>query len=220
MSDSLFYQDQNGEIFFEFESREQKMRVPIEFSSRHKIGGQDDLLAKAIGLKIFRKKYSRPMKVLDLTAGLGRDAFHMAQLGCEVVSLERNGVLAEALQKVWERHKGEEKLSFVHAEAKDYLLRINDTDMPDVIYYDPMFPEKKKSALAGKESQLLQLLAGHGASPEEPEILNLALAKASLRVVVKRPPTAPVISVEPQMAIKGKAIRFDIYYGRGLTYQF
>src|SRR6056297_3685403 len=47
-----------------------------------------ELLSKAIGLK----KLSRPT-VLDTTAGLGRDGFLLASLGCDVLMLESNAIL-------------------------------------------------------------------------------------------------------------------------------
>jgi 16S rRNA (guanine1516-N2)-methyltransferase len=212
VSDSLKFQEKNGEIVFEFENREQKVKVVVEFSSRHKIGGKDDLLAKAIALKSITKKTGEPLRVLDLTAGLGRDAFHMAQLGCDVTALERNMTLATALQRAWKNSDREEKLNIVHADAVHYLSGLAVGREPDVIYYDPMFPEKKKSALAGKESQLLQLLAGETSNEaEESQVFELALVKARHRVVVKRPLSAPFIGRKPEVIFKGKAVRFDVY---------
>jgi 16S rRNA (guanine1516-N2)-methyltransferase len=199
------YVETSGKNYFEFESRGQLVKVPIEFSERHKVGGRDDLLARAIG-----KKKSSSLFVLDLTAGLGRDAFHMALIGCEVLAIERNITLAMALQTAWRSKSRGETLSFEQGEALDYLKK--DSIHPDVIFYDPMFPEKKKSALAGKESQLLQLLSplSAQAEPEEKMILAAALAKAP-RVVVKRPITAPPILRRPDIEFKGKSVRYDVY---------
>ena len=55
-------------------------------------GGKGQAIAKAIGMN----KGAIP-SVLDATAGLGRDAFVLASLGCKVQMLERNPVVAALL---------------------------------------------------------------------------------------------------------------------------
>jgi 16S rRNA (guanine1516-N2)-methyltransferase len=200
------YVETDGANYFEFENRGQIVKVHVEFSARKKVGGRDDLLARALG-----KKKSQSLRVLDLTAGLGRDAYHMALIGCEVLAIERNITLVEALQRAWRSKSRAEMLSFEHSDASDYLRHLKNA--PDVIYYDPMFPEKKKSALAGKESQLLQLLSPltENAESEEGAILAAAIEKTGSRVVVKRPPGAPAILRRPDIEFKGKSIRYDVY---------
>ena len=56
-------------------------------------GGRGQPVAKAVGLK----KGGNP-SVLDATAGLGRDAFVLAGLGCSIMMLERNPVACALLQ--------------------------------------------------------------------------------------------------------------------------
>ena len=108
-----------------------------------------ELLAKAVGIKGDYKPY-----VVDATAGLGRDAFLLAYLGCRVVALERVKIIAEQLQQALQLALDDPRfaasqinLQFIHADAKDYLTQISDRELPDVIYLDPMYPERTKSAL-------------------------------------------------------------------------
>ena len=56
-------------------------------------GGAGQMIAKAVGLL----PGIRPT-VVDATAGLGRDAFVLAQLGCSVTLIERNPLVAALLE--------------------------------------------------------------------------------------------------------------------------
>jgi 16S rRNA (guanine1516-N2)-methyltransferase len=56
-------------------------------------GGRRQLLAKAIGIKS-----GYIPCVLDVTAGLGKDAFVLAALGCKVQMVERSPIVGELLQ--------------------------------------------------------------------------------------------------------------------------
>jgi 16S rRNA (guanine1516-N2)-methyltransferase len=195
---------ENKNVFIFFNG----MKIPVLQTQRFKIGGSDDLLLKAAGKK--NLKNENPT-LLDLTAGLARDAFHFAALGFEVVGLERNSFIYSALIEA-QKQSGLEKISFVNTEARSYLDSL--TEKPQVIFYDPMFPEKVKSAASGKESQLLQALA-HGDSDEsEAELAQQALLLASNRLVVKRPLPAPEVLPNPSMSFKGKAVRYDVYLAK------
>ncbi|HAD42901.1 MAG TPA: 16S rRNA (guanine(1516)-N(2))-methyltransferase, partial [Plesiomonas shigelloides] len=55
-------------------------------------GGRGEAVAKAVGIK---KGYLPD--VVDATAGLGRDAFVLASIGCRVRLLERHPVVAALL---------------------------------------------------------------------------------------------------------------------------
>jgi 16S rRNA (guanine1516-N2)-methyltransferase len=80
----------------------------------------------------------------------------------------------------------------------------------DVIYLDPMYPERSKSVLAKKEMQMLQKLIGHEEDAEH--LLTAALAAAGKRVVVKRPKTAPPLAdSSPTHSLSGKTTRYDVY---------
>ncbi|MDE5285913.1 MAG: class I SAM-dependent methyltransferase, partial [Buchnera aphidicola] len=103
--------------------------------------------------------------VLDGTAGLGKDAFILSFLGCTVYMIERNPVIAALLQDGLERAYENEKIgSWI--KKRLHLIYDNSVQMlnlsiikPDVIYLDPMYPDKKKS-LPKKDMQIFQKFIG------------------------------------------------------------
>ncbi|MBM13433.1 MAG: hypothetical protein CME57_02555, partial [Halieaceae bacterium] len=72
--------------------------VRLSFDSatmRHRRrGGQNELLGRAVGVKADRKP-----RIWDATGGMGRDAFVLADLGCEITLNERVPVLAWLLNE-------------------------------------------------------------------------------------------------------------------------
>lgn len=188
-------------------------------------GGKGQAIAKAAGLN----KGTTPT-VLDGTAGLGRDAFVLASLGCKVQMVERHPVVAALLDDGLERAKQDaeigqwvsERMSLIHASSLNALSDLaNDADFvkPDVVYLDPMYPHpesKKKSALVKKEMRVFQSLVG--ADLDADGLLEPALALATKRVVVKRPDYANWLNErKPSMAIETKKNRFDVYVNASMT---
>lgn len=195
-----------GAVFVDFASDALSYRTG-------KGGGKKESIAKAIGIK----GQTLP-RVLDATAGLGRDAFVLARLGCKVDMIERSNVVAALLADGLARAEKDESLKYwlpnsmnlYHGPSLD-LLKDWQGEQADVVYLDPMFPHRKKSAMVKKEMRLFQQLLG----PDEDAdaLLEPALALAKHRVVVKRPDTAPCLNnCEPNMAIQGKKLRFDVYF--------
>lgn len=168
--------------------------------------GNNELIAKALGLNKGHRK------ILDLTAGMGIDSIFIFKLGCDVTALERSEVIFKKLEKalqeatdIFKTYPG--SIQFFHADASQYLNQL--TQKPEVIYYDPMYPAKPKSALPKKEMQIFRKLVGDDLDGEE--VLKLALLKAEKRVVVKRPVYAEPLLKKPSYAIEGKLVRFDVY---------
>jgi len=178
-------------------------------------GGRGQSIARAIGIR----KAPLP-SVIDATAGLGRDAYVLATLGCEVTMLERSPVLAAMLENGLQRAIDQEpddpvfqRLRLINTDARDYLDCLESSHHADVIYLDPMYPHRDKHALVKKEMQILQQLLGN--NDDAPAILANALSVARQRVVVKRPVWAePLDGPVPRHEIKGKTTRFDIYPSR------
>ena len=87
------------------------------------------------------------LRVLDLSAGLGIDAVFLAQLGYEVTALERNPLLYLALSQAKNQCTDDfcKNINFVFTDAKTFLKSTENKF--DICYFDPMFPQKKKSAL-------------------------------------------------------------------------
>ena len=178
-------------------------------------GGNKQLLAKAIGIKGGIKP-----TVLDATAGLGVDAFVLASLGCEVVMLERSPIIGALLQDGLDRFKKNSqykniKLDLHVLQAHDYLDKIFHAKIkkPDIIYLDPMYPERKKRALGKKSMRILHELVGK--DEDAAEVLTLALQCAKKRVVVKRPSYAENLGLlKPDLVFSlGKSCRYDVYLG-------
>ncbi|MGF1867299.1 class I SAM-dependent methyltransferase [Enterovibrio norvegicus] len=179
-------------------------------------GGKGQSIAKAVGLN----KGATPT-VLDATAGLGRDAFVLASLGCKVQMVERHPVVAALLEDGLMRAKADadiggwvsERLSMVHASSHDALNQlVNDATLtrPDVVYLDPMYPHKKKSALVKKEMRVFQSLVG--ADNDADGLFAPAYELATKRVVVKRPDYAEFLADKtPSTQIETKKNRFDVY---------
>jgi 16S rRNA (guanine1516-N2)-methyltransferase len=166
---------------------------------------QQHPLVKAIG---FKRGASIP--ILDLTAGVGDDAYLLATLGCRVLMIERHPIVALLLQDAMRRLSMTEPdlpLAFKFIDAKDYLLSgIN----PDIILYDPMFPKTNKSAKVKKSMQFLQAIVT--TDQDADALLRQALQVAMKRVVVKRPSIAkPLADIPPHFSVAMKNYRFDVY---------
>lgn len=81
---------------------------------------------------------------------------------------------------------------------------------PDVVYVDPMFPLRKKSAKVKKQMQAFHAIVG--TDPDADNLLANALAVARYRVVVKRPSGAGFLAeTKPNYSLEGKSTRYDIY---------
>lgn len=181
-----------------------------QYRQRH-INVGSELIAKAIGVK----SLGAP-QVIDATAGLGRDAWVLASLGCRVTLLEKNPVVACLLRDGLARADQEPQLQEIVArmqllemDAGQYLQQL--TQRPEVIYLDPMFPERRKAAKVKKEMQCLQLLVGH--LEDGATLLPLALKAATRRVVVKRPRIAPPLAEQTaHQTVLGSTSRFDLYF--------
>ncbi len=192
-----------GAVFADFVSG----RVGHRF--RHG-GGRGQLIAKAVGIK----KGVLP-RVMDLTAGLGRDAFVLASLGCSVEMMERSPIVAALLEDGLRRAAEEPlvtevvaRMKLIEADAAECLQQVSYP--PDVCYLDPMYPHSNKSALPGKEMLLFRSVVGE--DRDSGDLLALARQVARKRVVVKRPRKAEFLNgSEPNFQLTGKSTRYDVY---------
>lgn len=175
-------------------------------------GGRGQLVARAVGVK----KNKIPT-VIDATAGLGRDAFVLAKLGCQVQMIERSPVVAELLADGMRRAEHDDEvseiiahMSLALADASQYFSALDEAERPDVVYVDPMHPERSKAAAVKKEMQLFRALVG--ADEDDAALLQAALSTARKRVVVKRPRKSEAIpGPKPSLVFEGKSTRFDVY---------
>jgi 16S rRNA (guanine1516-N2)-methyltransferase len=172
--------------------------------------GKGLLLARAVGVR-----RGASLRVLDATAGLGRDAYTLAALGCEVVACERSPIFAALLLDAAARADGDPALTRLHVQVGDTREVMRDSGF-DVVYLDPMFPARRKSALVKKEMQYMQAVLG---DDNGVELFGPALRCATRRVVVKRPVHAPRLAETPAPThmLKGKTVRFDVYVGKQIS---
>jgi len=173
------------------------------------------LIAKAVGLR------GEPLRVLDATAGLGRDAFLLACMGCTVVAVERSPLIAALLRDGLDRAAANpdaeikriaERVSLITKDARDVMKELVAADMPDVVYLDPMYPPKKKAALAKKEMRVCRLLVGD--DDDAGDLLDVARGVARKRVVVKRLRHAPPLAPDRTAEHIGRTVRYDVYQPR------
>jgi 16S rRNA (guanine1516-N2)-methyltransferase len=172
-------------------------------------GLYQDPMVKACGVKKGQR-----LDILDATCGLGRDACVLASLGANVIALERSYVLHALLQDGLQRAPVEQ-LQLVQCDAATYLQHLSEDSFPDVVYLDPMFPEKNKSALVKKDMQILQHFLDHTAdavSHETEALLKLARTRVKKRVVLKRPAWAAEIHAAAiNFQLHSRQMRFDVY---------
>lgn len=179
-------------------------------------GGAGQMIAKAVGIQ----PGVRP-SVLDATAGLGRDAFVLAQLGCDVTLIERQALVAALLADGLRRAEDDPEVAAIiermHLRCGNAIEQMQSWsgEPPQVVYLDPMFPHRDKSSLVKKEMRVFRPLVGD--DDDAPQLLQAALALATHRIVVKRPRKAPCIAgATPSYTLEGKSSRFDIYARKSL----
>lgn len=174
-------------------------------------GGRGEAVAKAVGIK-----GDYLPNVIDATAGLGRDAFVLACIGCKVTLIERNPIVSALLEDGLKRayqdaeigHFMQERMVLANVAS---IIELDPTQyFADVVYLDPMYPHKQKSALVKKEMRVFQHLVG--ADLDADAFWQPAKSLARKRVVVKRPDYAPFLAEQkPDFSHTTKNHRFDIY---------
>ncbi|MDC0149189.1 class I SAM-dependent methyltransferase [Rhodospirillales bacterium] len=173
-------------------------------------GGRGQSLPKAVGMR-----GGKTPKVVDATAGLGRDAFLLASLGAEVTLIERSlemfNLLNDGISRA--RDAGGDvaeviaRMTLIHGDAKDLLPDLS----PEVVLVDPMHPPRKKSALVKNEMRQIREIVG--TDEDSLELMQVALSTASNRVVLKWPLRAdPMDGIGPcSHQILGKSTRYDVF---------
>ena len=197
----------------------------IDFSSpqaqRRQRDYNKELVVKAMG---------KPDLVVDMTAGLGRDASLCAASGLQVVLMERNWVLFQLLKDALERLSVKNpdlasRMTVVNVDASSADLEkcsaaFNNAGSTSInVYLDPMYPPSKigrKSAVK-KDTQMLHRIVGastgaEGDAANDKRLLERALHVATDRVVVKRPlHAASLLGRAPSGSVVGSTHRFEVY---------
>ena len=176
---------------------------------------QQELLLKAAKIK-----GAQSPTAIDCTAGLGQDSFLLAAAGFTVRMFERDETIAALLEDGLTRAGNNPMISSVtkrmsldRSDSLQYLesLAQSSGQAPDVIYLDPMFPARQKSAAVKKKFQLLHVLEKPCDEAEEDALIRAAFAAGSRKVVIKRPVKGGHLAgIKPSYSITGKAVRYDV----------
>ena len=193
----------------------EKGRVRVDFGGgaahyrRTKGGGE--LIAKAVN-------HTVQPTVWDATGGLGRDSFVLASLGLKVQTFEQNPavacLLSDGLNRAGQSEETREiaqRIILHFGNAVDLMQELAaQNGRPDVVYLDPMYPERRKTAAVKKEMAYFHDLVG--VAQDEAELLDVALNTAKKRIVVKRPRLGEFLDGrKPAYQYTGKSTRFDVY---------
>lgn len=164
-------------------------------------------LARACGSNAKKR-----LHILDATAGLGIDAMALRARGNLLTLVEREPVLWALLSDLLRRLDA----SDVTLDCADAMSVIAERTFYDVVYVDPMFPPRRKTALPNKRMQYLNALLGNSDVEDLTEFIYQARGIATDRVVLKRRLQDPAI-VAPDWQILGKTIRYDVFRGSRRT---
>ncbi len=175
--------------------------------------GKQELIAKALGAAKGIKR------VVDLTCGLAEDSFFLAQIGFTVTAIERCEPIYKVLEKALAQARKTEpdnvalkRFEIQNADSIDFLKTQAFAALDKAglaLYLDPMFPEKKKTALPRKEMQIFRSVVGQDL--DAGELFQAAMKSGVARVVVKRPMKADPIAPGVIHTFEGKTVRYDLY---------
>ena len=160
------------------------------------------------------------LRAVDATAGFGEDSLLLAAAGYDLELYEYDPVIAALLRDALRRAAQSSDDALRDAVSR-MDLREGDSvsamramagsnEPPDIVLLDPMFPERRKSALVKKKFQLLQQLESPCEGVDESELLEAAEAAGPRRIIIKRPLKGPYLAGRrPGYSITGKAVRYD-----------
>ncbi len=149
---------------------------------------------------------------VDMTAGLGEDSFLLAAYGFNMTLYEKDPIIAALLKDTVNRAKSQD-WEGSHIAKRMNVIEGNSIyssfdNPPDLVYLDPMFPERRKSGLIKKKFQILQQL--ESPCENEEELLEAAIGIKPRKIIIKRPLKAPDLGgVKPSYSIKGSVVRYD-----------
>lgn len=191
-----FYSAELGTMCFDFEET-------WNYHQRQHYALTKEPLARALGIK----GETKPI-VWDTTCGTGKDSLLIKYFGARLKSFERHPAIYLLLADAKRRFPLDFEIAFADASQTTF----SEDQRPDVIYYDPMYPEKsgsKKSALPRKEMRIFKDVVGE--DHDSSEFLEWALKTARERVVVKRSLQAAPVKEKPTASYEGKSTRYDMY---------
>lgn len=178
-------------------------------------------------LKAVRIKKSAINFLVDATLGTGIDALLLTNIAEKVLGFEENFYIYLLLKDaIYRAQKADilraelEKLEIRNANSTQALQELNNS--PEVIYLDPMFSDLNTKSQPKKNMnfmrEILHSNLENTANADEEmqtekttQLLQTARKIASEKVVIKRPLRAKQ-DKQTTYQIKGKSIRFDVYF--------
>lgn len=192
-------------------------KLSIDFSSPDILERINPKTKKCNVVQAVEGRSKGVLKILDTTAGLGRDAFTLASRGHLVTAIEKDTYIFLLLYNALERAKNNTHLAkianqikLLNADSCDFIIKTNTSF--DCAYLDPMFPEREKSAKVKKEMQIFHKIAFNKDENNSELLEKILIHRIAKKVIVKRPIKADFLAnKQPTSQLKGKANRFDIY---------
>ena len=191
-----------------------RLGVCVQLEELRRRAVRQSELAKACGMASGK----RP-SLLDGTGGWGLDALCLAQLGARVSVVERLPPMWALIQDL-AQCSGAADVALYCADVWQWLP--DQAQVFDVVYLDPMFAPRKKSAAPNKRLQYLaelvtalsveakaqsELDSEHGAL----QWLQQCARFARERIVLKRRRHDPPLLIAPDWQIKGRSVRYDVF---------
>lgn len=173
-----------------------------------------DRIGRELLVRAARTRGVATPTAVDATAGLGEDSLLLAAAGFTVTMFEKDPVIAALLRDALDRAANDSRLAEAVARMTlvegDSVAGLRELGFsPDVVFLDPMFPERTKSAAVKKKFQLLHHL--ERPCEDEEGLLAAALSARPRKVVIKRPPKGPWLAgAKPSHSLTGKAVRYDV----------
>ena len=169
-------------------------------------------LARELLVKAAKVKSAGQPVAVDATAGMGEDSMLLAAAGFRVLMFELDPVIAALLGDALERARQNpalaEAIGRMQLLEEDSIQALPMLPPPDVVFLDPLFPARQKSALVKKKFQLLHQLERPCA--DEEALLTAALAARPRKIIIKRPVKGPYLAGrKPDYTLTGKAVRYD-----------
>lgn len=206
-----------GEDFVSLEGDNQIFYGDYENNKTIKRLKHNNLTSELLVKAVKPKNYPKGGVIFDATAGLGEDSLLLAAAGFNVKLFERDEIIAELLKDTIKRARNSEfeelrvaaaRMDVIEGDSIKEMEDLAKAFNPDVVYLDPMFPEREKSSLVKKKFQLLHVL--EKPCSEEEELLSAALLTGAGKVIIKRPLKGPFLcDKKPSYQIVGKTVRYD-----------
>ena len=189
----------------------------IDFNNGEMLNRINPKAKKCTVIKAVEGRSKENLKILDATAGLGRDTFTLASRGHSVIAIEKDIYIFLLLNNALELAKKSsnlkniaDRITLINQDSNKYIQTTDEKF--DCIYIDPMFPPRKKSAKVKQSMQILHEIAYNDETSNNQILDNIIKSKKTKKAVVKRPINSTFLAdKKPSSQIKGKINRFDIY---------